>query len=306
MGPLQTLAQGPADDFWIITGILIAAGMGLFATGLHWLRRGRLFEDTATSRIRSAAQGYVELEGRAQLMPGDPIVAPLTGGRCCWWRTQVEYRDHARKRDWTVLSRELSGALFHLSDDSGTCVVNPDGAKVIPSKREVWYGPLARPPWGPKMGQGILRRTTAKYRYTEERLDIDTPLYAIGLFRTHRGAEATEDPREQVRELLVKWKKDARMMALFDTDGDGRVDSQEWEGARKLARERVQEKSLQEMPGEDVLVLGKPADSRPYILSALAQTQLAQRDRRRALLCLCLSVAASAMATLLLTQRGLI
>lgn len=50
----------------------------LFYLGFRQLHRARLIEDTPTSRIRSAAQGYAELEGRAVAL-GDPLYAPLSG-----------------------------------------------------------------------------------------------------------------------------------------------------------------------------------------------------------------------------------
>jgi hypothetical protein len=303
---LLALAQGPADEFWFSTVSLALLSLATFGGGLHYLRRKRLYENTPTSRIRSAAQGYVELEGVARSMPGDPVIAPLTGGRCCWFRSYVEYRDSTRSNKWTVVRRELSGALFHLADDTGNCVVNPDGARVIPSTREVWYGPLAKPPWGPAMGRGLLRAATCKYRYVEERIDIGVPLYSVGYFRTHRGAETSGALHAQVRDLLVEWKKDQRMMAQFDTNADGMIDAAEWEAVREMARRRVHENIAREMPGDDIPVLCKPPDARPYILSTLPQTELIGRKRRRALVCLALSVPLGALAATLLALRGLL
>ena len=70
--------SGPADDFWLwAIGLLIAAIVG-FLISFITLHRKRIIEDTPTSKIRSAAQGYVELIGYGQLMEGQPIVAPLT------------------------------------------------------------------------------------------------------------------------------------------------------------------------------------------------------------------------------------
>jgi hypothetical protein len=205
-----------------------------------------------------------------------------------------------------VVRRELSGALFHLRDDTGNCVVNPEGARIIPSRREVWYGPLAKPPWGPRMGQGLLHAATSRYRYVEERIDIGVPLYAVGYFRTHRGAEACGTLHAQVRDLLVEWKKDRRMMAQFDSNADGRIDPQEWEAVREMARRRVQENLARERPGDDVPVLCKPPDRRPYILSTLSQDELIGRKRRRAIACLIASVPLGALAATLLTWRGLL
>ena len=63
----------------------LAASIGGLIWGFRSWRRSRLIEDTPLSRVRSATQGYVELGGRARLMPGPPILAPLTLQSCTWW-----------------------------------------------------------------------------------------------------------------------------------------------------------------------------------------------------------------------------
>ena len=75
--------------FLLATGIGSAVALGY---GFILLARARLMEDTPLSLIRSAAQGYVELQGTARTLPGPPIVAPLSGGRCCWWRYRIDFR----------------------------------------------------------------------------------------------------------------------------------------------------------------------------------------------------------------------
>lgn len=47
--------------YGLIFSIVIA--LTLFSLMFYYLKRARLIEDTPTSRIRSAAQGYVELIG---------------------------------------------------------------------------------------------------------------------------------------------------------------------------------------------------------------------------------------------------
>lgn len=283
--------------------VLLGAGaLGGFFGGLYLLRRARLYEDTPTALIRSAAQGYVELEGHARLLPGPPISAPLSGGRCCWWRFKIEHREpDSRNRRWTVIEEETSGELFQLCDRSGDCVVDPQGARVIPSRRQVWYGPRPRPPWGPKMGQGLWRALSQDFRYTEELIEVGTPLYAVGQFRTQRGSEALSDPHVAFTELLGKWKRDPKMMALLDLNKDGRVDGEEWDAARRQARQQVQDAALAEMPGADVHVLCKPAARTPFILSARSQQQLAQADRWRGVTCLLAALACGAALVHLLT-----
>ena len=69
--------------FWLLTlGVAVVAGG---AAALRWLKIARLIEDTPTSRIRSAAQGYVELAGNGLPLPATKNPAPLTQRPCTWW-----------------------------------------------------------------------------------------------------------------------------------------------------------------------------------------------------------------------------
>ena len=68
-------------------GVAVAGG-GWFA--LRWLHVARMIEDTPTSRIRSAAQGYVELGGRCRALDGTQNLAPLTQRPCVWWRCRIQ------------------------------------------------------------------------------------------------------------------------------------------------------------------------------------------------------------------------
>lgn len=54
-------------------------------------------EDTPTSKLRSAAQGYVELSGYGALLEGAPIIAPLTGLTCTWYSHEIEERRRSGK-----------------------------------------------------------------------------------------------------------------------------------------------------------------------------------------------------------------
>ncbi|HET7395548.1 MAG TPA: hypothetical protein VFK12_03845, partial [Gammaproteobacteria bacterium] len=78
------VTAGPGD-FWITAGIAVLLALAGFAGFLLFLRRLRFVEETPQSLIRSAAQGYVELQGACRLMPGAPIIAPLTRQPCVWW-----------------------------------------------------------------------------------------------------------------------------------------------------------------------------------------------------------------------------
>ena len=183
--------------FWFFLALIAAAALAGFYFAFRFLRRLRIIQDTPTSKIRSAAQGYLELEGRGELMVGEPIIAPLTGQTCTWYRYKVEkrevrYSNGKRRETWKTLDSATSDNLFLLVDDTGQCIVDPEGAEVTPSARDVWYGNSRQPTRGPVRG-GTRLLATGDYRYTDERMLPADVLYALGLFKTVGGAGDGED-----------------------------------------------------------------------------------------------------------------
>ena len=81
-GALRTAA--PAD-FWLWVGGGCAYLLWAARTAFVALTYRRLIQDTPTTRLRAAAQGFVEVSGTARLFEGEPVLAPLTnrpfGGR---------------------------------------------------------------------------------------------------------------------------------------------------------------------------------------------------------------------------------
>ena len=73
------------------TGVLtlaLLAAVSIFA----WVashKRANAIADIATSRIGSAAQGYVELYGRASVNPENLIQSPVSGLSCIWFRYKI-------------------------------------------------------------------------------------------------------------------------------------------------------------------------------------------------------------------------
>src|SRR3569623_1686674 len=226
-------------EYRMLVMVVIAVAVGAFIAAFVSLRRARLIEDTPTSRIRSAAQGYVELEGEAVMMEGVPIIAPLTLLPCAWFRYRVEERVENNRGDarWRTLRRGTSDGIFVLRDDTGDCVVDPDGATVTPSARDVWYGDTPTPP--PLHRNIFIWRHSGRYRYREERIHAGDYLYAIGEFRCTGGAEGPAHA-DALRALLAEWKRNrSALLARFDDNRDGAIDVDEWERARRVAEQEV-------------------------------------------------------------------
>lgn len=297
-------------EFWLLSGFLSLLAVAGFYGIFRFLHRARLIEDTPTSRVRSASQGYVELDGTAELLPGDPILAPLTGTRCTWYSFKVEERSESydsrgnRRTSWKTISSGTSDELFLLRDDTGECVIDPEGAEVTPSVSLSWYG--ESPVWSfgvapPKRGLFA----SGRYRYTEKRIHPADSLYAIGLFQTLGGGHELPRTREEVSRLLAEWKADqASLLQRFDRDGDGEIDMQEWEDVRRAAHREVKAQQRERSAGPVSHLMSKPRNSRrPYILSVLPQEQLAGRYRRFATGSLLAFLLCGAAATWMFTVR---
>ena len=295
------IRHADAGHFWIFTAAIGAVSLAGFFGIWRNYRRLLLVEDTPKSLIRSAAQGYVELEGEARLMPGAPIIAPLTRASCLWWSYRIEqYVRSGKSSHWKTIKSEISPGLFLIVDDTGQCVVDPDHALVYPSAKNVWYGNDSWPDAGPAMGA---MRIGSSYRYTEERMHDQDWLYALGYFHT-QDPVSDADIDEEVRQQLLAWKKDqAWLIQHFDTNHDGQVDMQEWDAARAEARRLVLEQERENMQRPPVNVLNRPPDGRDFILSTLPQPNLESRLRLYALGCLLLFFCAGALAAYLLSVR---
>lgn len=303
-------ARAGDGEFWLTVAVLAAAALACFGFSFHYLRRARLLEDVPTSRVRSAAQGFVELDGIARLMDGPAIAGPLTGLPCVWWEYKVEERvttgsGKNRRTHWRTLRSGCSECLFVIDDDTGTCVVDPDGASVTTHGRDRWRGHHSR--WaGPPPAAGWRRWLGGRFRFTERRLARNRPLYALGWFRTEGGAGSDFDTGEEVRAKLVAMKADQQeLLRRFDADGDGTIDFDEWEDARRAAEDEVRAEQLARALRPGVHVLAEPPrqSGRPFLLSAVPQDRLTRRFRIAATALLTAFFAVGGAATFIIGAR---
>jgi hypothetical protein len=279
------IITAPPQDFWIWCAVLgIAAaltGYGIF----YFIRRARLIEDTPTAKIRSAAQGYLELIGIGKYLGDKPLLAPLTGTPCTWYSYKIERKVHSGKHTrWSTVESENSSLPFLLVDDTGQCLINPAGAEVIPAVDLVWYGHTRRPALTPaRNAGGIFQISSGGYRYTEKRLHADEFLYALGDFVTLGKQQGERHLDWEVSATLKVWKQNPQaLLQQFDADNNGEIDLQEWERVRAVARNKVLHNRLHNATTPVVHTLGKPRDSRPFILSVQSQRSMSRKFRFKA------------------------
>ncbi len=191
------IASLPLPVFVVMLLFLFAmAGVAIYA-GVQGRRRAALVANTPTTPIGSATAGYREFEGRIEAGPGAPLKAGLTGWPCCWFHARIEKfvgsgTSNNREAGWQTVRDWTSDRPFLVRDETGVCLVDPDGAEVTPTDKSMWYGATEKPEdrnpakVGPtESAKGMMEvagTPNTKYRYSEERVYAGDPLLVLGEF----------------------------------------------------------------------------------------------------------------------------
>lgn len=236
----------------------------------------RIIADTATSNIASAAQGYIELKGLGEWMPGPIITSPLSQRRCLWYQCIIERRKSLHKRIyWQQESNQISDQLFMLQDDTGSCVILPEGAHVIPSEETVWYGNSVLQQNKNIKTRGWIDRVFSggNYRFTERLISVAQPLYVLGQFISIENTAMLVEENGPLSES--GYRKPNKYLKDFDRDNDGKIEDTERKqhihlAAMKEVREQRQHTSLH-------TIQKSHEDNQPFIISALSERELLTR-----------------------------
>lgn len=252
---LQT--EDPRSWPWAMLAMAVVS----FFAWIGNTRRYRAIHDLPTSQIASAAQGYVELLGVGRLIEGSTVRSPVSLRPCCWYHYTVEEQTSDNK--WKTVEESTSIDHFLIVDDSGACVVSPDGAEVISRERKHWQ----------QSGR----------RYTEWLLLPEGPVYAIGEFTTHSGnVLSVAEEKSDVSALITEWKNNPQtLLQRFDLDRDGKISLEEWEQARLAAVSEVRKRHDEQFGAqtEGVHLLRKPRDRRLFLLANEMPDKLGRRYR---------------------------
>jgi hypothetical protein len=239
-------------------------------------RRLQTLRDIPESKLISAAQGYASLEGRAAAFPGKPLLSPLTAQPCCWYSYAISLR-HAEKGSRAGHWRETSEWSFMMSDGTASCVVDPVGANLSPSRVKKW--------------------NDTERDYVERLILPGDPLFVVGKLTTSGATVTGHDIELKTGELIAEWKKDMRWLKQrFDLNGDGQFSEQEWDLVRHQARREVEAEIARHPPLPQNLI-SDPRDGRPFIISASSRERLEKDQNLWMLLHLaCLLIGAALLA----------
>lgn len=189
-------------------------------------------------------------------------MAPISHSACAWYRIK-KYRKDSRD-NWKLVRQEDSNHVpFQVDDGTGLVTVDPSGASVKAKIRHTSYpGQSGLTFAGNSFGEDE--------KWVEEIIYERTSVYVLGYAQPLR--EEKISLRERSMAKLRQLKLDPQAMRRYDTDGDGQVDSAEWEAARKDAEQQALHEHLDEQGErkrqEEHVVIAKPPQSRlPFVIA---------------------------------------
>ncbi len=296
---LNFILNSPLSLFWLVWTIVLLVCCVSCWRMYRWFHHAKLIQNTPTSTVRSAVQGYVELKGIARKLNGPRIIA-ASGKECVWYKyTAHEVTDDGLsilntffQSLFTFTEPNFSGLvgvgmytvsddLFVLEDGRDRVIIDPDYADVIPIHKKSWVGRASGIDWGGGMRSGGLE--VGSIHYTEYRIDEGDEIFVTGLFETHGHTEANHE-KEALTDLLSVWKQDVALMDKFDVNKDGLIDGDEWEAVRKVAKRQLHKDQIQSEKQELLnLVRYSGQKQHPLIISAQPESRLISKYYWRAL-----------------------
>jgi hypothetical protein len=216
----------------------------------------------------------------------------MTHSACAWYRLRKYRRD--RNNRWTLTSESDSNHVpFALDDGSGgQVVIDPAGATFRVRTQQTGY-----PDESTLIGAAADGGPDEKW--VEDLIFEGTSLYVLGYARPAR--EAGASLRARTIAALRRVKLDPRAQRRYDTDGDGRLDADEWQVARDEAERLAAAEHLaaggQSGPGQ--VLIGKPPRGLPFLVAeAQSGAELARRYGWGGAVLLLLGAAATVAAVL--------
>jgi hypothetical protein len=119
-----------SGDIWGDVLLLAGFGSGLywFFDGFRYFREYKILANTPQSRTRGLAMGLVEVRGRARGEVG--MISPVTHTRCLLYKVDIErWEDERGRGRWSHYWTDIRAAGFHIEDESGRVLVDPQDAE---------------------------------------------------------------------------------------------------------------------------------------------------------------------------------
>jgi hypothetical protein len=251
LAALGVPAARPAGLDWTVFALALASGARVFAGAV---RIRMLIRDLPTTRLGSAAQGYVELLGTAR---ADHRELTRLRPRCLWQRSEYLERGAPMawlglpiRTPWVMTHVDEEGDPFWLDDGTGRALVFPHGARIV-----------ARP-------AEVLRDDDRQVRRASIR--PGDRLYVLGQLTSH---QPVRDLADEAQITAADWTMSPEQRRRFDSNGDGVLDDRELLNLRLAAAEEAR-RTLRRPPSDEQHRVMSPPDGRPFVISTLPPARL--------------------------------
>ncbi len=215
---------------------VIAIMSAICAKSLY--NRIRLIEDTPSTSLSSAAQGYAEIEGKVRLYDDEIVRGPNMDLPVMVWYGK---------------DMQSSTAGFILEDEKGRCTIDPNDAEVI-TPRYNYSG------------------------HSYNAIYPGETIYVLGYLETLNKHRTEYERNALIGKKISNWKRNRyRFLDLFDTDKDGKIDDSEMAFARENATRLVDEDLEEVYQAPATHVISRPDDGRPFLLSSIHPDKLLKR-----------------------------
>jgi hypothetical protein len=295
-----------ANNVDSIKGVLVCLifGGGLIWSAMSRRKKARKVEDTPRSKVSSAPQGLVELQGFA--WPKNLCVRTIDEREAVCYHISIERKETQgsgknRRTTWVSVFAWGHTHPFYLVDATGLAEVHPGMSELdVATKQTRSWSALTkqqrvqvvalvggRPIAGFPPGSGFFGLFSSAYRVVESEIRVGSPLYASGSFRTPTAhSEMARVPgltSFAARVLNFEKRSFKDVTVLLDKNKDGKVTEDEaregYSFAARLSRDKAQkgEEPEKEFPVFGVL---ERSASHALVLADAHESHLVNRLNR--------------------------
>lgn len=270
--------------------IKISIFLGVFGVIVLWQailrhKKVRKIQDTASTKIASAPQGYVEIQGFA--WPIQKGIKSSEGFELVYYRVSLEKEVRRNKQTtWVKVFSDGFVKPFYIVDPTGLVIVDPSTAEIESGhiKTRSWRSlkkeeqdfylnnifPKDIKNFPPSNRFGIF---STKYRIVETEIRTGSPIYVAGEFKTHNAeirrvttVGLTQFCNRVMDFNSLNFKK---LDALLDKNNDGKVTYKEardgYAVAAELSKKRTELEKIQEKEFEVYGVLAGSVNHKLYL-----------------------------------------
>ncbi|MBU6375442.1 MAG: hypothetical protein KGQ59_05560, partial [Bdellovibrionales bacterium] len=226
------------------SGAAIFFGGAFVYSGLKRYFRARQSVDQSTSKIATAAQGFVELQGHAW-PNSNKVLDGLNGQRCVYLHLKLEKQvNRGKSRKWEIVGQFEQPDRFYLVDGTGCVLVRAkDFEKEFRSETSSWSSlsldarkrVLSLLNFTEKDGSGFWSFTGfsstpglrlglfgPSYRVTQQYLVLGNPVLAHGRL-TLKSESSNSVYDKAMGRFFVELKNQGKLRKNFDLNLDGEV-----------------------------------------------------------------------------------